>query len=233
MTLVHQYQILPTLQSALQERTNTDRPPSSRPGENTQVLHGLVSLLKHLAIPGSILLLLDITVIIADCESVPKVPNKPLIASRDTFKAMTSCLSPSHDLASPLQAAAIGVIKVLVTNNLGNAVLFLEEPTSLSIVLSLAERSDEARIKSESARAISALIRAIWSAPRAETRGTPSEEQIKATQKQITASVDRSVKIQIVLLQASSKWPLLLNESIIALTLLVATGGEAGEYPKT
>lgn len=113
----------------------------TKQGEAMQILHGVLSLLKHLSIPAA---------------------NKLIIGAAGPFEACVKTLEESYDVAQPIQVASIGLIKHLVTSSAPNAASLLAVDSALHNILSLSKRTDDVRLKSESTRVVVQLIRALW-----------------------------------------------------------------------
>lgn len=113
-----------------------------------------------------------------------------------------------------------------------NSISFLTSPNDLRLLLALVERSDDVRLKSESTRILINLIRSLF-ATKATTNLPDTSiideevvEEKKAVRKVlITEQVVRSLSE---LMRTNEKFPLLVNEAIVGLTLLASSDIVAG-----
>ncbi|KAI0293104.1 hypothetical protein BC826DRAFT_1016962 [Russula brevipes] len=119
----------------------------------------------------------------------------------------SNIFQPAADLAEMVQVNAIGVIKHLCAGNAKNCYdLTLPsggkgaQPTGLHQILTLVKRSDSTAVKSEGTRVFVNVIRTLWH------EDTPDGEQRK-TGKTTSA-------------RPRKRYPILINEGIVALTLL-------------
>lgn len=156
--------------------------------ETTQILHGVLSLLKHLAVPPS---------------------NKPVIGAAGPWSACSLALGSSYDGAQPVQIAAVGLLKHLVTSSPPNAASFLTTGASIDSLLSLASRTDDVRLKSESTRVLVQLIRTLWMS----SDDSHVDVRSKLARKDVLVALVEMVKV-------SAKWPILVNEGIVSLALV-------------
>lgn len=140
LAFVQHFQLMPVLFKLLEAHVDIES-KSSKKGESMQLLHGVLSLLKHLAIPAA---------------------NKPIIGAAGPYKACVAALQTSFDMAQPVQVASIGLLKHLVTSCPPNAASFLAELSSLESLLEISGRTDDARLKNESTRILVQLIRTLW-----------------------------------------------------------------------
>lgn len=111
----------------------------------------------------------------------------------------------------------------LVLQNKGN------RPTGLSQILALIKRSDSISIKSEGARVLVNVIKSLWY----NERGVESSDE---RQKKKDACMTVVLTMECVstltnLIGRSGKYPVLVNEGIVAMTLLSthATGGRENQ----
>jgi len=133
-------------------------------------------------------------------------------------------------MADIVQVSAIGVVKHLCNNSIDNSFAFILPPegavslaTGLSQLLALIKRSDTVAIKSEGTRVIVNLIKSLWSSDVSTEQRTPQENQIRQQNKEqaIQALVTLScVDALAALVGRSAKYPILINEAVVALSLL-------------
>lgn len=104
--------------------------------------------------------------------------------------------------------------------------------TGLSQLLALIKRSDTVAIKSEGTRVIVNLIKSLWSSdPTIEQR---SAEENQTRQQKRERAIQALVTIPCIdalaaLIGRSTKYPILINEAIVALSLL-STHRDGGKY---
>ncbi|KAI6039034.1 hypothetical protein EDC04DRAFT_3112751 [Pisolithus marmoratus] len=186
--------------------------------------HGVIGLLKHLSQ--------------ASCSSAPgriALTNAKVI---ERVLASGVLDERSDAMADVVQVNAIGIVKHLCNGSLDNSlkVILPAEtdvplPTGLSQVLSLVKRSDKVVIKSEGTRIIVNLVKSLWSSdPQKEYRNV-EEIQIRQQKrdKAITALLvsPSCIEALTALLGRSHKYPVLVNEAVVALSLL-STHRDAG-----
>ncbi len=113
-----------------------------------------------------------------------------------------------------------------------NSIGFLASSNNLDHLLALIERSDDVRLKSESTRILINLIRSLFATKATTNLPDPSiiDEEVvkekKAVRKVlITEQVVRSLSE---LMRTNEKFPLLVNEAIVGLTLLASSDIVAG-----
>lgn len=119
VSLVHEYGVAPPLgkiaikMSALQFEKATN---GARPGEVTQILFGVVSLLRHLSIPGESPSLCSrgnsrlSTTLFA-------VANKAILGDTGIIGSVSTLLQRELDIVGPLQNAVVGLLKHLTAAN--------------------------------------------------------------------------------------------------------------------
>jgi hypothetical protein len=129
--LVHDYGLAEPLAKIIKTRVPIALvPPASstpnqeqgkgRAGENTQILYGVVSLMRHLAIPRKPLYLFNdmLTVRVRLTDSLPQaVKNRPIVSSTRIIPTISKLLKPSLDIVKPLQMSVVGLLKHLTRLN--------------------------------------------------------------------------------------------------------------------
>ncbi|KAI8577275.1 hypothetical protein K450DRAFT_282785 [Umbelopsis ramanniana AG] len=164
-----------------------------------RVQHAVVSILKNLSLPKQ---------------------NKQNIGSAGAIQAVAPYLDASKDMLKPVQFAVIGILKLLAVGDDFNATqIVTAEPSvdeaeesdtisPLDRVVEFIQRVDDVAAKSEATRVLVNLIKTAW-----------SQENVSSV-----VLRERLCSIQIVkalaALVRSSKFSILQNEAIIALTLL-------------
>ena len=237
--LAHDHSLAEPLAVLLQAYSASPPPPTTRPGEATQVLHGITGLIKNLAIPGA---------------------NKQLLSDAGVIEPCLALLRPTLDMVVPLQNASIGILKHLCAGNVASAlkvvlpavapgqtnVISLSPANAnanggaasgngpLDVVLDLIARTSDVRLKSEATRLLVNVIRSLYSARSIASPVTPSalgglETGIaKSRARAILEKSDKMAEAISEMLRTGEKYPVLVNEAIVALTLLSTTepGGE-------
>ncbi|GAA5971141.1 hypothetical protein JCM11641_004159 [Rhodosporidiobolus odoratus] len=229
-SLVHDYGLAAPLARIVNERVQQQLSAPSergRPGETTQILFGVVSLLRHLAIP---------------------VKNRQVVGETGVIASVALLLRKELDIVGPLQLTSIGLLKHLIANNIPNSLEVLgipppadeiESPASslpLDHVLALISRTDDTRLRSEATRVVVNLVRSVYSskpaiAHRFSGTSTPArqlddEELLRAhgCEKLIRQDVADALSE---LVRLSEKYPMLSNEGIVALAMLAGSGETA------
>ncbi|GAA5890729.1 hypothetical protein JCM8208_004976 [Rhodotorula glutinis] len=214
LSLVHDYALAEPLARIVSERVNGAIGRTGRPGETTQILFGVVSLLRHLAIPAA---------------------NRDVLGKTGVISPAAELLRRELDMVQPLQGAVIGLLKHLVTGNISNALAVLGSPptssdspstTPLDSLLALISRTDELRLRAEGTRVLVNLARTLFSLPQCAT--SHDDDALAA---QVAQGRDRLVRRDVgdamgELVRASEKFPILVNEGVVGLTLLAGSGRE-------
>ncbi|KAI9446202.1 hypothetical protein H4582DRAFT_2164133 [Lactarius indigo] len=174
-----------------------------RPETDIKVKHGLIGLLKHLAYAA---------------------PARAPLSEAGIVERLvdSNIFQPSADIAEMVQVNAIGVVKHLCSSDAKNCYgLTLPaagrdaQSTGLHQILTLVERSDTTAVKSEGTRVLVNVIRTLWH------EDTPDDEQRRAAMGVVDALPVALALARLV--GRSKKYPILINEGIVALTLLSLT----------
>ncbi|GAA5898434.1 uncharacterized protein JCM6883_001021 [Sporobolomyces salmoneus] len=218
-SLVHDYQLEGLLASIIEARVPAALapPPPTQPGgggqaqgragENTQILYGVVSLMRHLAIP---------------------LRNRPLVSATRILPTISRLLAPSLDIVKPLQMCVVGLLKHLTSSNIPSSLDVIStfetsEESPLDLILALIKRTDELQLRSESTRVLINLVKSLFA-----TSPTSSENEASVAEARETIlrneAVVKAISEQV---RLSGKYPVLVNEGIVALSLL--SGGAGGE----
>ncbi|BGP16884.1 hypothetical protein JCM10213v2_004892 [Rhodosporidiobolus nylandii] len=222
LSLVHDYGLAAPLARIVKERVEQQlaaQPEErGRPGETTQILFGVVSLLRHLAIP---------------------VMNRQVVGELGVIPSVALLLRKELDIVGPLQLSSIGLLKHLSANNIPNSlqVLGIPPPASsssstavdslpLSHVLSLTSRTDDTRLRSEATRILVNVVRSLWSSrPGVQPEEVDEEELLRRQGREVLLQHGQEVvKALSELIRLSEKYPMLINEGIVALALLAGSG---------
>ncbi|ORY58020.1 hypothetical protein BCR35DRAFT_209510 [Leucosporidium creatinivorum] len=248
VSLVHEYGVAHPLgkiaikMSALQFEKATN---GTRPGEVTQILFGVVSLLRHLSIP---------------------VANKAILGDTGIIGPVSTLLQRELDIVGPLQNAVVGLLKHLTAANVPNSLRLLETPSAsqqnavattdaspaapsspFDFVLALIPRTDDVRLRSEATRIVVNVVRTLFSTKplgtatdlahaspitptlhSAASNGLDAEETMKRrgrpliVRKEVAEALSEMVRL-------SERYPMLINEAVVGLTLLAGSGGAGGE----
>ncbi|CAE6490110.1 unnamed protein product [Rhizoctonia solani] len=200
-----------------------DLVPFITPATDMKVKHGVLGLLKHLAQP---------------------VPNKMVLGDAGVLEALSASgiWDSESDRAEAVQASAVGIAKHLCLGNVSNTLrLVLPPPTAQSAtssvaspaiddtsddeelsgmdqVINLSQRSDTVALKSEAARVLVNAVKSLWSPAGPEEGITVSPAQRKRAVRRL--SNRQSTRALAELVGRSRRYPVLLNEGIVALTLL-------------
>lgn len=199
--------------------------PLLEPKVNLKVKHGCTGLLKHLA-------------------QAPQ--NKTLLGAAGTIEALAASgiWRRESDIAEIVQINAIGVAKHLSYLNATNALRLTtpipndpEGDSPLDLILDLAQRSDELTVQSEGTRVLVNVIKGLFALQQAGLNGlqsaapdnakkpaAPQEEPLVDEEKRKEA-IARLLTLDTTealteMLARSGRYPILLNEAIVALTLL-------------
>ncbi|KAG5654519.1 hypothetical protein H0H81_001160 [Sphagnurus paluster] len=209
------------------------------PSTDIKVKHGVLALLKHLAQapPQSHII----------HSSLGKAGVIRTIAASGVWDEKTDAM------AEVIQFSAIGVVKQMC---IANAITIVDHtyalilpssrsptsPTGLSQILALVKRSDAVRIKSEGSRVLVNVIKSLWAngLPSNSTEdpqalvstGVMNKEDLLEKQRRRAAAVRTVLTPECAstlanLVGRSGRYPLLINEGVIALSL-ISTRKEGG-----
>ncbi|KAK4051403.1 hypothetical protein OIV83_002887 [Microbotryomycetes sp. JL201] len=257
VSLVHQYGVVEPLSQIVLSKTaqqfvKRDRNATNL-GEVTQILYGVVSLLRHLAIPGELLM-----------------TNKIILGDSGIIGPVSCLLRKELDMVGPLQNSVVGLLKHLsaangkfflggsvcppdadawFTPSVANSLRILEaecalgEPVStpVDLIVSLISRTDDVRLRSEATRVLVNIVRTLFATKPLATTELAAASPITPT---LTASAQSSLNAEETLkrrgrpkivrqdvvealsemVRLSEKYPMLINEAIVGLTLLAGSG---------
>lgn len=193
IALVQSHQLVPLLVSLL-------------PGKKSMLLyHATLGLLKNLCIP---------------------VPNKALIGDTTIFELLPPFLSKDKDHAQPIQFAAVGIAKHLAytpTESLHkNAIAICgigsDKHNTLDSILDLISRTEDTPTRLEATRVLGNLIRNLWSSKTTADGVDASlvaEARARLTSTKVVAALCD-------MLRRGGKFPVLINEGLVGLTLLAS-----------
>ncbi len=160
---------------------------------DVKVAHGLVGLLKNLAIPAQ---------------------NKDVIGSLGAIECSGRFLDKSKDVVQPLQFGAVGLLKHLCSGSQANAAR-LASSAVLDELLALVQRTEDMPTKMEGSRVIFNAIKTLWS--QRQSAGADASS-IDAAKQRLTQPGAAQALAEMV--RNGSKYPILVNEGVVGLTLL-------------
>lgn len=128
-------------------------------------------------------------------------------------------------------AADESIVSESFSTSTATPVVYTETP-QLDIILALISRTDDTRIKSEATRILNNLIRSVFATKASSSTITEStvfapEVILKARTCLIREEVVNALSEMMI---RSEKYPMLINEAIIGLTLIAASGSAGGAY---
>jgi len=122
-------------------------------------------------------------------------------------------------MANIIQLNAIGVAKHLCHGNLGQTTRFvLPESTGFSQILALINRSDSTPIRSEGSRVVVNVVKSLWFPER--DKEVSADAQKKRDKARSYLLTPECVGILAALIARSNRYPILVNEGLVAMTLL-------------
>lgn len=182
-------------------------------------------------------------------------PNLPLLREAKVIQhlAKSDLWSQKFDMAEVVQVAAIGIAKMVcngdcepnitpyffiqgLTNHSDKSALdlcapALSSPSGFDQIVALAMRSDSVIVQSEGARVVVQVTKALWRTLESQQQQPSELEALKEAMRKV---VSRSpIEALTGLLARSQRHVVLLNESIIALTLIAgqSVGSELLSFP--
>ncbi|TKY85815.1 hypothetical protein EX895_005356 [Sporisorium graminicola] len=195
LSLVQEHELAPFLASFLAQ------------ADDIKVAHGLVSLLKNLSIPAA---------------------NKAIIGQLGVIDAVVRFLNRDKDMVQPLQFATVGLLKHLCAGVTANAVRFVDgdrgssrRGDSLNALIDMIQRIDDVPTKMEATRVLVNVVKSLWTS----ARSSDSSEAPALTEEAVLAARSRVVRRDVIqalaeMVRTSPKYPVLVNEGVIALTLV-------------
>lgn len=171
-----------------------------QPGVDIKVAHAIVCLLKNLAIPQQ---------------------NKQTIGqSNGLFARCATFFGKPMDRVQPLQFATVGLFKHLCGGCVANSLSLTVDGNTLNELLELLERTEDVPTRMEGTRALVTAIKSLWSASQGSDR--PQSEADASARKQARQRLVSEPVINALaeMMRGSIKYPVLVNEGILALTLL-------------
>ncbi|KIY69965.1 hypothetical protein CYLTODRAFT_392703 [Cylindrobasidium torrendii FP15055 ss-10] len=180
------------------------------PSVDIKLKHGVLGLLKHMA----------------QSSPLAAVHDHLLQANAVRHISMSGIWDEKADnMAEIVQLSAIGVVKHMCGANVENVfTLVLPEddnsPTGLARIMALTRRSESVPIRSEGTRVLVNVVRRLWNDASVATKADSDKKQKKkhaAIRLMLTQEVANALAL---LVTRSGKYPLLINEGLVALSLL-------------
>ncbi|KAI9261671.1 armadillo-type protein [Phascolomyces articulosus] len=148
--------------------------------------------------------------------------NKAIIGQANAIPIVAPVLESTNDMLKRNQFIAIGIIKLLCANNeYNNAIKVISGPltenkeeddtTPLDLVLACLERFDDPAAKSEATRILTNLVKAVWFHQDTEASSIYRQKLLNHSIIQAISEMTRT-----------TKFPILKNDGIVALTLIFA-----------
>ncbi|THH32127.1 hypothetical protein EUX98_g2076 [Antrodiella citrinella] len=184
------------------------------PETDLKIMHGLLGLLKHLA--------------------TAPANRTPIGRAGVLRKLLTSqSIHSRTDAVEHLQLSAIGLVKHLCSSNVDNSLIVClpdtsasDEKSLLDRVLDLGQRSNVVAIKSESTRVAVNIIKSLWTVDIASSEDPETFQQKRDVARRALVTPHCAAALA-QLIGRSRKYPMLVNEGVVALTLL-STGDNGG-----
>jgi len=181
------------------------------PSTDIKVKHGIVGLLKHLAQAQS---------------------NRAVLGEANIIQRLASCQiwGEKADMAERVQVSAIGIAKYMCNANVENVFALIAQPqddsagSALDQILALVRRSDSIAVKSEGTRVLVNVIKSLWSSDSASDSSAKAQKR-RECMAAVANAAGAAALAQLV--GRSKKYPILINEGVVALSLLSthANGG--------
>ncbi|EMD38507.1 hypothetical protein CERSUDRAFT_113687 [Gelatoporia subvermispora B] len=173
------------------------------PETDIKVKHGVVALLKHLA---------------------QSAGNRASLGEAGIIQylAASGVWGETADIAEIVQVSAIGIAKHMCNGNADNAYALIlssesASNTAMDQILALVRRSDSIAVKSEGTRVLVNVIKTLWSTE-AESVDEEKAKQRRTAMDAVANTPCASALAQ--LIGRSKKYPILINEGVVSLTLL-------------
>lgn len=168
------------------------------PKADIKVSHGIVCLLKNLSIPPD---------------------NKlPIGNQHKTVPLLSPYLSADMDKVQPLQFATVGLLKHLCAGCVDNSLDLVNGGDTLEVLLELLQRTEDVPTRMEGTRVLVNVAKTLWS-------GAQDQQRLQSRQKLVSNAV---VVALAEMVRSSPKYPVLVNEGIMAMTLLASERDQHG-----
>jgi hypothetical protein len=168
------------------------------PKADIKVAHGIVCLLKNLSIP----------------------PDNKVILGHEhkIMPLLIPYLSADMDKVQPLQFATVGLLKHLCNGCAENCLDLVNGSESLDVLLQLLQRTEDVPTRMEGTRVLVNVAKTLYS-------GGQDQQRTQARRKLLTSAV---VVALAEMVRSSPKYPVLVNEGILAMTLLASEREQQG-----
>ncbi|KAH9484292.1 hypothetical protein JR316_0003773 [Psilocybe cubensis] len=193
------YSLAPVLASSHFFSTSTD----------IKLKHGILGLLKHLSQFSKLSSVIPIS--LAEVGIIDRISASGIWDEK------------SDAMADVIQLNAIGVAKHMCNASIEHTIALVlpsdpTRPSGLSQILALIKRSDSVSIRSEGSRVLVNVVKSLWFAERSSD---PADEKQKKRE-QCVANVltQECANTLTALIGRSNKYPILVNEGIVAVSLL-------------
>ncbi|KAI9492634.1 armadillo-type protein [Zychaea mexicana] len=145
--------------------------------------------------------------------------NKTVIGEADAIAIVSPTLESTNDMLKRNQFLTIGIIKLLCANEYGNATKVISgklvnskmDKSPLDLVMDCLGRFDDPAAKSEATRILTNLIKSVWFHQDAQASSTYRQKLTKSSIIQAISEMTRT-----------SKFPILRNDGLVALSLIFA-----------
>ncbi|KAF7304842.1 GTP binding [Mycena kentingensis (nom. inval.)] len=186
------------------------------PTTDIKMKHGVIGLLKHVA---------------QSCAQSLVIHDA--LAKAEVVKCI--CKSGVWDekvdeMADIVQLSAIGIVKYMCNANVENtfALVLGDEPTGLSMIMALVKRTRSTPIRSEGTRVLVNAIKSLWSSDpttNSVLQGINNSAALEERQQKRNAAMQKVLTPECAfalasLVGRSVKYPLLVNEGVVALSLM-------------
>jgi hypothetical protein len=187
--------------------------PFLAPTTDIKVKHGVLALLKHLSQSSQ---------------------NRAALGEAGVIEriAASKVWDETADMAQVVQVSAIAVVKHLCTSSLSNTLRLTlpppgasstQGPTGIEQIFDLIRRSDTHVLQSEATRVLVNVIKSLCAQPQP---GEPSDEARQKAAIEIVSNEDTTDAIA-ELIGRNGKYPVLLNEGVVALSLIAIQPSKA------
>ncbi|KAI8998730.1 hypothetical protein BD414DRAFT_475906 [Trametes punicea] len=171
------------------------------PDTDIKVKHGVIGLLKHLA---------------------QSPANRAALGEAGIIQRLASSQvwGEKADMVEIVQVAAIGVAKHMCNGDVDNTFAFVLPPgkgSPLQQILELVHRSDSIAVKSEGTRVLVNAVKSLWSTDPKTVDEERARKRDAATKAVVTESC---VSALARLIGRSKRYPTLINEGVVALSLV-------------
>ncbi|KAG1116269.1 hypothetical protein G6F42_013736 [Rhizopus arrhizus] len=140
------------------------------------------------------------------------VSNKDIIGNDDCIRILSPAIDESKDMLKRNQFLTIGIIKLLCAGNYNNAKRIIQENNTLSLVTGFLKRVDDIAAKSEATRVLTNLVKTVW------VQNNNNELRMQVMEAHIMEPIIELVR--------TSKFAVLKNDGIMALTLLFSESSD-------